>query len=219
MLQGFCRATPRGSQGTQGYALVTSLVFLVVLTLVAITAMQGSTVELKMGRNEALRAEAFEASDSPRQVVSRLVDVHTFARGWPESAGGSVPDSDFAYELPAGLTISDPDDSGGGDNWYDNNTEAAFDPQAIDVDASLDNVLELDGQEPYEVTTEFSVYKLRTGINPGSGAAMVAGYEGTGKAAAASGGSIYFYVGSTGTDASGEATSVTGADYRHIIRN
>jgi len=194
----------------RGYALITSLVFLVVLTLVAVTAIQGTTLELKMSNNEKMRTEAFYVSDTPRQVISRLIDIHTFARGWSTTMGGTVPDSDFNYDLPAGYALSS------GANWYEANTESDFDPNSLDVDATLSGTF---GDTGLPVESSFAVYKLRTAINPGSGSAMVAGYEGTGKAVAASGGSVYFFVNSIGKDSSASATSETAADYRHIIRN
>lgn len=205
---------PQTFRPERGFALITSMIFLLVLTLVAITAMEGTTLELRMSTNDAMRTEAFEAADSPRQVVSRLVDVHAFARGWPITAGGTVPVSDFDYPMPAGLAVID------ARNWYIDNTETdPFSPYTLTPDATMTRTLQLDGQTPLDVKSEFSVYRLRTSINAGSGAAMVAGYEGTGKAIAASGGSLYFYVSATGMDPTESAESKTSANYRHIIRN
>lgn len=68
-----------------------------------------------------------------------------------------------------------------------------------------------------------AVYKLGVGNAPGSGAAMISGYEGTGKGAAGAGALVYYYLrsqamtGSLSTSPSG-AVAYTGADYRAVIR-
>jgi hypothetical protein len=66
-----------------------------------------------------------------------------------------------------------------------------------------------------------AIYKLGVGNAPGSGAAMISGYEGTGKGAAGAGALVYYYLRSQATlggfGASG-AAAYTGADYRAVIR-
>lgn len=211
-----------------GYALLTSLIFLVVLTLVAVTAIRGSGLELRMSANNLAATEAFESSEAPRRMVSDIVDAHVFNRGWPAASGGSVPDVEFDYTIPSGLTLVQ--QGGAPRTWYDGNTEAGplpINATALTEDASYSRDLSGSGQQKLQLNGNVSVFKLRTDLSPGAGAAMVSGYEGTGKSAAASGGRIFFYVQSTGRDlqVSDDATStqnasaVTATDYRYVIRN
>lgn len=53
----------------QGVALFTALMFLVILTLISITAMQTSTMELQMAGNEQARRVAVDSAQSATDVV------------------------------------------------------------------------------------------------------------------------------------------------------
>lgn len=214
----------------RGYALLTAIIFLVILTGVAVTALRSSGLELRMSSNNALRTESFEASESPRLITGELLDIHTFNRGWPASLGGDVADAEFDYPIPTGFAIPTPVK-----NWYVNNSDEAGncatpfrDASEVDCtlisDASYARDLAATGQSSYPVRSDMSVFKLRVDLSPGSGTAMLAGYEGTGRSVASSGGRIFFYVQSTGYDAAPtaadtEAQTRTGAMYRHVIRN
>jgi len=218
--------TSSSSNRSEGYALITALIFLVVLTLVALTATKSTTLELRMSANNAMRTEALEASEAPRVMVSRLVDVHTFNRGWPKEmpggeGAGIVDKEEFAYDLPAGLAIKDNNGDGRPDDWFASNSESPlpFDPLNLTTDALFQRNAGASGQSDFNVASLLAVYKLRTDINPGAGAAMISGYEGTGKGAAGSGGAVFFLVQSKGNDPTKQGVSVTGADYRHVIRN
>ncbi|MDB5977778.1 MAG: hypothetical protein JWR07_4538 [Nevskia sp.] len=80
----------------QGYVLITSIIFMVLLTMVALVALKNSGMEARMGANNALHTQAFEASETSRRLLSILVDTNVFNRGWPSTAaGGSVNDSEF----------------------------------------------------------------------------------------------------------------------------
>lgn len=210
--------TPSSKTGRgPGFALITAMIFLLVLTLVAITAIRGTSLELKMSANKAMRTEALEASEASRALVSRLIDAHTFSRGWPVSIGGSVTDEEFAYPMPPGLEIIHQDSKPR--SWYLGNTESLFDPLHLLTDARFSDDAAASGQTAYPVSGELAVFKLRISINAGSGAAMMAGYEGTGKGMAASGGAVFYAVQSRGSDPGNHAVTITGADYRHVIRN
>lgn len=219
----------RSQQG--GFVLITGAVLLIVLTLVAITAMKSTTLEMRMSSNEIARMEAFSASEVPRVAAADLLDVHTFNRGWPVSASGAVPNNVFDYPLPAGLTIRDKDGDGAPDALYIDNNEISYSPNQLTPDAVFSRSVTPAGQTPLVQNADLAVYKLRTGLAPGAGAAMVAGYEGVGRAAAASGGNVYYRILSRGVSAKAEWTEATaqwaGADtssctaceYRAVIRN
>ena len=59
----------------RGVALVISLVMLVVLTLLAIAGMSGSTLELTMADNTQQRENAFEAAEAVLEVEMRRDDI------------------------------------------------------------------------------------------------------------------------------------------------
>jgi hypothetical protein len=208
-----------------GYALFTALVLLVVITTVAVFAMRSSNLELRMASNTALKTESLEASEAGRQLLGEIVDVHAFNRGWPESIGGNIPDALFGVTLPDFVAIEKNLDATLRD-WYVDNDETEFNPNDLIVDARVNASLTPDDQTPdYVQQSDIQVFKLRTDLAAGSGAAQLRGYEGTGKGAAASGGNVFFYVQSRGredtrsTDVTPEAATVTGATYRHVIRN
>ncbi len=222
----------RGYRGTNGYALVTALMFLLILTGVAITALRSTGLELRMSSNYAIRTEAFEASEGPRLLLLPILEAHAFSRGWPKttpsdaSFGGSIEPNLFDYTIPAEMSITKV--SGKPRDWYVSNSEKdaapsfLFNPMApanLAVDASYARDITPSGSATFRTASTLSVYKLRTDINPGSGAAMVSGYEGVGKATAAAGANVFFYVQSNGTDPSTESSYLTGSSYRHVIRN
>lgn len=218
--------TIRPLRANGGFALITALIFLIVLTLVAVISLRASGLELRMGTNNAQRTEAFESSDSVRLLVADVLDIHSFNRGWPVAIGGSIPNGEFDYDIPGALAI-DPDNTGPPRNWYVVNSETTCtDPlcEPLDLDARYQRNLATTGQGALPVASDVRIFKVRTDINPGAGAAMVAGYEGTGRSLAGSGGRVLFFVDSEATDssptaASQEARSQTAAVFRHIIRN
>lgn len=79
----------------RGYVLITSIIFLVLLTLVALVALKNSGLEARMGANNVLHTQAFESSEASRRIVNTLVDTTVFNRGWPAKVGGSVDNSEF----------------------------------------------------------------------------------------------------------------------------
>ncbi|ULQ46808.1 PilX N-terminal domain-containing pilus assembly protein [Flagellatimonas centrodinii] len=217
------------SDRQHGMALVISLILLTVLTLIAVIAVRGSGLEAQLASNTVMRAESFSVSESTRRNLGEIIDVHTFTRGWPVSLNGTVPNDEFAFTLPPGLRLcaessasdacatavaADPPRA-----WYLGNSEAVtgFDPAVLDFDAEQVT----DASQPLPQRARISVFKLVTDLNPGAGAAMVAGYEGVGKSAAAGGGRVFYYASSTGQDLSDtpQSETETGADYRHVIRN
>jgi hypothetical protein len=220
---------PRRPFKQRGMALVIALVLLTILTLVAVIAVRGSGLEAQLASNTVMRTESFSVSESTRRNLGEIIDVHTFTRGWPVALRGSVPDDEFAFTLPAGMALCATSSTSGtcvgptaGDPprpWYLGNSEASagFDPEALDLDAEQAN----DVSQPLPQRARIAVFKLVTDLNPGAGAAMVAGYEGVGKSAAAGGGRIFYYASSAGRDLSDapESETETGADYRHVIRN
>lgn len=87
----------------RGLALFVGLVFLVVLSLVAVIAMQSTFLEMRMVTNVARQTEAFQMSESGRSVLTAPTQESLFSQslrngGWPDAGGwgGDVPATDFS---------------------------------------------------------------------------------------------------------------------------
>ena len=211
----------------RGFALITAMIFLVLLTLVALVALRGSGLEALVSGNNAQRAEAFESSEIARISISDVIDAHVYNRGWPNNltisgVTGTVPVEEFG-SMPGGLALS----SLG--SWYSSNTEdtnttafpSGFTPDVMDRDASYTLAVGTTGA-PAQIYADLYVYKLRVDLGTGTGAAMSQGYEGLGRGAAGGGGNMFFYVKSSGRDLKGSTSTSnydTSADFRYVIRN
>jgi Tfp pilus assembly protein PilX len=146
------------ARNQRGYVLITAIIFLVLLTIVALVALKNSGLEARMGANNTLHAQAFESAETSRRMLNILVDTNVFNRGWPATAAnGTVNDSEFdatslsLFTKPASAcgTSATPTNYGvclyplGGtpSSWYTINSEcsgafpcASF-PMSLDVDA------------------------------------------------------------------------------------
>ncbi len=139
-----------------GFVLVTAMIFLLVLTLVAVVAVKSSGLELRMSANNVMHTEAFQASEGPRQTIGRLIERLGFyaESGWPAAIGGATPDSQFAYTIPDRLTILDADgeDDGAPLNWFIDIAESEFSyapfVTALDADPKARARYDLDNLDP-----------------------------------------------------------------------
>lgn len=213
------RVPPRRTRQS-GIVLVTAMIFLVVLTLVAVTSIKGSGLELRMSANNAMHVESLESSEAPRQMVSRLVEVLGFSQdigGWPVSIGGETPDALFAYTLPTGMTILDGNDADSApDNWFDydpiNFNYTGFIPRAtFSVNAASS------GTSNYTVSAQIAVQQMRDAPKIGCGQAMSQGFEGLGNSAKNCQ-DLFLYITSRGQDPTGQALYETSAVYRYVPR-
>lgn len=79
----------------RGVALLVGLIFLVMLTIVALIVMRGTMLEMHLSTATARHEQAFEASETTRAIPEVIINDHVFNRGWPKSWGGDVPDGMF----------------------------------------------------------------------------------------------------------------------------
>jgi len=204
-----------------GYALVTGIVFLAVLTTVGILALKNSGLENRMSANNNLNTQAFEAAEATRTLVNQLIDPHVYNRGWPKAAGGTIPNEIFKHPIPVGMTLITGSDNAAPIDWYSATAPSSgFDrlnmsPVHIHYSRNVANAESSD----FVLQASATVKKLRTDINPGSGVAMSSGYEGLGKGTASGGSSLYFNVTARGQDPNSQAVDFTSSIYRHVIRN
>lgn len=210
----------------QGAVLLTGLLFLLVLSIVAAVTMQGTTLEVRMATNAAVHLQAFEASEGLRIVSGRLLDEHAFHRGWPTTVpGGIVETGRFSVDMPTDLTIEDHDADTDADLLYLLNTEgtdflqtAGLFDLADDMIWCVNNPDDGDCSGKSDIGATTAIYRTRSALTEGTGAAMIAGYEGLGIGTAGGGGSLFFELRSTG-NAPVNARAITASEYRHIVRN
>lgn len=218
----------------RGIALFVGLVFLMVLSIIAVMAMRGTLVEMKMVTNTARHEAAFEASETLRAIPIMLFDEHVFARGWPTSLNGDLPDSDFTYgtKLSPGLLAKVKaalqTDCGTGKTtlFYGQlqpacdslPAETVYDPSTWHPDIVI-AICDAGGTScDAQVASTLSVVPDGAKLSEGAGGAQAAGYRGLGVGSAGGGADLYFEVRSVAT-APGNGAATTHTQYREKIRN
>lgn len=221
-----------GAAGQRGIALFVGLIFLLVLSVIAITAMRGTLVEMKMVTNTARHEAAFEASEALRSVPLSLFDQHVFERGWPTSFKGTVPDADFTYstDLPSGLldkakTSIQNDCSGGVALFYGplqtcgtSPKETLYDPSTWRPDMVIAICDTASTSCSANVSATIAIVPDGSVLNEGAGGAQSAGYRGLGVGAAGGGADMLFEVRSIAT-VPGNGVAITHTQYHQMIRN
>ncbi|MFK5947929.1 MAG: PilX N-terminal domain-containing pilus assembly protein [Methylococcales bacterium] len=201
----------------KGAALFVGLVILLIMTIVAVTAMQSTTMEVRMAKNDNLTLNAFETSEGPRPLAGEILDEHIYERGWEKDSTNNFIDFLPGLQLKTliGGTLTDCTPSTNA-----NCTPKLYNNNDVDEDILDTNSLTKDMRYRFSSgggISEISIYQIAVKLASGNSAAMLSGYEGTGKSAAASGGRMYFDIRSVGQY--GKARSTTDADYRIIINN
>lgn len=198
-----------------GAVLITSLMFMVVLTLIALVASQSTVLEARMSTNTIIKARATESSEALRVGANDLLDGHLYNRGWPVMYSGGTLDNSL-FSIPTGIAVSNTNNWGTGNT----NTEDLYDASTWvqDMTLNVDGNADSDLNDDVDQNASLFVFKTVTVNSPGSATAMVAGYEGLGKSSASGGALIFFDLRSTGVSA-GNATTVTGSNYRYVVRN
>lgn len=220
-----------GPRRQRGIALFIGLLFLIVLSLVAVVAMRGTLVEMHMVNNMAAQQRAFQISETLRSVPVQLFDQHVFNRGWPKELGGSLSNNDFTYSLPSSMLSavkgglqqncsSQLDDFYGGLEPACNSmpAENRYDPSTWHPDVILKVCTVSSSTCVADNVATIYIVPDGTVLSEGAGSAQAAGYRGVGSGAATGGGSLYFEIMSVG-EAPGEGRAVTMAQYRQAIRN
>ncbi|MFV1873689.1 MAG: PilX N-terminal domain-containing pilus assembly protein [Oleiphilus sp.] len=177
----------------QGAVLATSLLLLLVLTLVAVTAMDTSNLSYRMASNNIYHDQSFNNSESARISSTSVLQEYLYEGEWTNVL------------LPIGLSVA----TGGGELIQANgDTEDRY------LNSSLQKDLEFSSGG---ITADIYVLRGPTALNSaGAGSAQWKGYGGTGVAAGAAGGAYKFYeFRSVGTNQSG-AQSWTASDYKYV---
>ncbi|OOG13526.1 PilX N-terminal domain-containing pilus assembly protein [Pseudomonas sp. C9] len=73
------RATAMTSYAQRGMALLVSLVFLLLLTLIGLSSMQNATLQEKMAGSVSLRNQSFQGAEAALRVGESAVQLDTFS--------------------------------------------------------------------------------------------------------------------------------------------
>ncbi len=183
-----------------GAALAISLMILLVLTMVALSAMDGSSLGYKMGANAVYHEEAFNNSESGRLPVGQAVAEFLFYGEW-----------DGIADSTTNLGVFDEDLDLLGENGA---SEVQSEVNGLDSDLSYELK---DSNDKVLISADIAIFKSNTVVNrDGAGSAQLKGYHGAGTGIGGQGGvHKYFELRSQGAGPSG-ASSKTAADFRYV---
>ena len=175
--------------------IIAAIMVLVIITLVGLSAMDTTTVELQIAGNDMRSRIAFYSADSGvygvPKIISHVVNI-----------GGPVGVAAETDSIAAGLT------------WWDTNTDKdTFYDQVMGYashDANPDLAMVQGG-----FNTEVDVRRIRSRILAGGGAEFASGVEGIG-VGATGGTAIYYRLNSLGRSTRRAVSNVI-ADYRKVV--
>jgi Tfp pilus assembly protein PilX len=220
----------------RGAALMVGLIFLVMLSLVAIIAMRGTLLEMNLVNATAKHEQAFETSEAARAVPLALFDQHVFYRGWPTTWGGAIAITDFNPAVtfantPLWLTKMDPANGGlqtkcgSPMNFYTDPTCVTrtagyyYDPSLWDTDVVLTTCTTTSDTctTDQQAVTKIAIVKDGSVVSAGAGGAQAQGYSSKGVGSATGGGSMIFQIKSASVvPGGGTATTIT--QYNQVIK-
>lgn len=217
----------------RGIALFVGMVFLLVLSVVAVMAMRGTLTEMKLVTNTARHEAAFETSEALRSVPITLFDQHVFERGWPVLFGGTVPDADFTYGTQLGPDLMakmkgwlQADCSHAVSLFYGtlqpncNNLpkETVYDPATWHPDMVIAVCDPASTSCSANISATIAIVPDGSVLAEGAGGAQAAGYRGLGIGSAGGGAELLFEVRSIAT-VPGNGVDTTHTQYHQQIRN
>ena len=239
--RGIKARTASALHSQRGIALFVGLIFLLLLTVVALVVMRGTVLEMHLTSGTARHEQAFEASEATRAIPEVIINDHVFNRGWPKSWGGDVPDtmfdlaSSFANRTDW-IALLKPDSSAktGLQNYCGGTSLASF---YLPVSCSSHTAGYNYTPAQWENTVVMAVCSgaaqsgcpanqkinsniaiVRDGVRPnaGSGGAQAQGYASPGIGTATGGASLLLQIRSNATVA-GNGQAITIAQYKQVI--
>lgn len=189
----------------QGYVLFTGLIFMLVLAVIGVSAMQTTNIEYRMSSNTAFKKQAFARGESGRSAISDVLSDHLAAAGtWPTS-----------LTLPSGLVIRDKDSDGVADDLSQNGGGETPAAPIADADYQIDYNTDGDLTDTADIDVAISTFWLKSKKAVGAGLGDSSGTLGAGKGVSGGGFHMFFQVRADGT-APSQARSNVLVDYRHI---
>ncbi len=148
-----------------GSALIMAIMMLVLLTIIGISALNNTDLELSIAGNEKAHKMAFYFAEGGNEVSKELVEVAIEERGWLDVTGTTitidkvnVTDKDFFL------------------SQIDSVANSIY-PDAANRDATVN----------FGTGTTGLLFDVNTVLSSGGAVQMIAGYEGKGKGAASGG--------------------------------
>ncbi len=179
-----------------GFLLVITMVMLVLLTLIGLSATQLSRIELQIAGNDRMHKETFYQADGGTEVGSNLLEENISC---PTGFSGTAPKTIGSVEIVSNLKF-----------WMIETAPA--DPYPSDDVGKRHIRYPANDALPHTNLNFFGNSSLSTG----NAIQMIAGYEGTGFSAATGGGQLVTNVDSQRIGLSNSA-SVVRVMWRHII--
>lgn len=129
------RSTCESGKGQRGFALFITLIFLVVLTLIGLTAMQVASLEERMAGNLGDRSRAFSAAETSLRIASANIPViDPFDRCVPPRDPPDAADPDCVGGICRPGAIPDYNTY----NWSAGTVHVTVDTSAIDSTVATD---------------------------------------------------------------------------------
>lgn len=129
------------SRGQRGFVLVTSLIFLVVITLLAVSAISSSTLQERMASNLREKSRARQAADAAlREAELQLSSaaMATYQKARNCSSGGEVDDSENGLVI-CRQGVFDAADDDAGERYFDDDVWSSSAVQTYNADKNGDN--------------------------------------------------------------------------------
>lgn len=222
--------------GQRGSTLFVGLMFLLVLSLVAIVSMRGTTLELKMATNQSQHQTAFELAESMRLMTGAIVSQNTLNRGMQNFSGSAqnwanISGSGPVGGQPGGGTACSSSSMSASLQLYQNESASSYSttwhtiPGLFKGNVPSGTAANIAGN-PNKLLANCStapggsawanIYAIGTRQNSGTGSAQ--NESATGVGAGGGGASRWFEIRSQGQIGDG-AGVVTAAEYRQPIVN
>jgi hypothetical protein len=159
----------------RGSVIIITMIILVLLTIIGISAIDTSTTEMQIATNEQLHKIAFYAADGGTEAGIKLLEQNLIERDWADSA-----------------VVGDVALNGHSDNGLFYTNDSANTPDPIPSDTNRDAFLPT-GYAAGQPHTNLKVRGSGT-LAEGSASQLASGYDGKGKGAASGGVWLYYEI-------------------------
>ena len=185
----------------RGFVLVAAMLMLLILTIIGISALNTSNMEIQIASNDRRRKEVLSQADGGTQLGIRLVEENLGTPNGFTALTAGVLNNTNNTVLIANVSLS------------------KNEVLALPSDATRDAAYYSEGYNPIQPNTQHTNITASgvTQTTPGSGLQMVAGYEGKGKGTAGGGGQIRYTISSQHLDPSFNSESMVQVVWRHVI--
>ncbi|MBX2858622.1 MAG: pilus assembly PilX N-terminal domain-containing protein [Cellvibrionaceae bacterium] len=179
-----------------GFILITGLLFILAISVITVSSMQGTNLDYKISANESYKDIAFQGSETGRTVAGEAIAHFVYDRRWQglNINGLAIPST---YD-PSTDALAN------GENLYDTSTltvDLSFNlsSQSIETIAADINIMKADG-----------VKKGKSALN------QLSAYEGLGKGAGSGGVHLLYEIRSQG-EGPAKAAAVTASEYKAAL--